>query len=240
MPSHRNPFLKQRVIENMRTSMGEAAFSQEVLAQFVSAEGAVFRKINEAVRAQRQTDPLPDHQYAFGIDWGRRKDATVIAIIDLTLRALVAMERWTNLEYPIQKERVRLLWHKWQPISVVAEENSIGGPIIEDLRAASVPVKAFQTNNASKAEIIDDLVIAFEREDFALIDDPVLISELGMFEAFRLPSGLIRYEAPAGQHDDTVIALAIAYQALGKAKKLGRIVIGGLVRPSAWGNMAGR
>jgi len=28
----------------------------------------------------------------------------------------------------------------------------------------------------------------------------------------RLPSGMVRYSAPAGLHDDTVMALALAWQ----------------------------
>ena len=34
------------------------------------------------------------------------------------------------------------------------------------------------------------------------------------FQSERLPSGLFRYSAPEGLHDDCVISLALAYQAL--------------------------
>jgi hypothetical protein len=33
------------------------------------------------------------------------------------------------------------------------------------------------------------------------------------FESTVLPSGILRYAAPPGGHDDCVIALALAYQA---------------------------
>ncbi len=39
----------------------------------------------------------------------------------------------------------------------------------------------------------------------------MLIAELESFEANRLPSGKWRYSAPDGMHDDTVIALALAW-----------------------------
>ena len=36
----------------------------------------------------------------------------------------------------------------------------------------------------------------------------MLLGELQAYQAEQLPSGLMRYGAPAGQHDDTVMALA--------------------------------
>jgi len=38
-----------------------------------------------------------------------------------------------------------------------------------------------------------------------------LVSELQAYTMERLPSGRFRYSAPAGMHDDTVIALALAW-----------------------------
>jgi len=42
----------------------------------------------------------------------------------------------------------------------------------------------------------------------------VLIGELQAYQAERLPSGMLRYSAPEGLHDDTVMALALAWQAV--------------------------
>ena len=43
----------------------------------------------------------------------------------------------------------------------------------------------------------------------------VLLGELQAFEAKSLPSGLTRYAAPEGLHDDCVMSLALAWQGLG-------------------------
>ena len=96
---------------------------------------------------------------------------------------------------------------------IVAEQNSMGGPNIEALQREGLPVYAFQTTNQSKQNIMVALQLAFERREVSIPDDPVLISELEAYEATRLPSGRWRYEAPAGMHDDTVIALALALEA---------------------------
>jgi hypothetical protein len=82
------------------------------------------------------------------------------------------------------------------------------------LQRDGLPVQAFTTTATSKAAIIESLALAFERGTFRIPDDPVLIGELQAFEATRMPSGYMRYGAPAGQHDDTVMALAIAWAGL--------------------------
>jgi hypothetical protein len=55
------------------------------------------------------------------------------------------------------------------------------------------------------------LGIAIERGDITLLDDAVQTGELLAYESKVLPSGMLRYGAPSGQHDDTVIALGLAY-----------------------------
>jgi hypothetical protein len=72
-------------------------------------------------------------------------------------------------------------------------------------------IEPFTTTNASKAQTIDALAMAFERGDIRILNDAVLVSELVAYQAQPLPSGLMRYGAPSGQHDDCVMALAIAW-----------------------------
>ena len=76
-----------------------------------------------------------------------------------------------------------------------------------------VPTQAFVTTNATKAALVEDLSLALEQANLTLLDAPVQIAEFLAFDAQRLPSGLLRYSAPDGGHDDTVMALGLAYQA---------------------------
>jgi hypothetical protein len=48
----------------------------------------------------------------------------------------------------------------------------------------------------------------------------VLVSELVAYQAERLPSGLLRYGAPGSQHDDAVMALAMAWTAVSRRHRL--------------------
>ncbi|MGK3947049.1 hypothetical protein ABK046_52855, partial [Streptomyces caeruleatus] len=58
------------------------------------------------------------------------------------------------------------------------------------------------------------LELAFERGDIQLLDDENQINELMAYQSEKLPSGLVRYGSPDGLHDDTVMALAIAWQGI--------------------------
>jgi len=71
-----------------------------------------------------------------------------------------------------------------------------------------------------RKKAIEALELAFERSDIRIPHDPVLVSELVAYQAEPLPSGLLRYGAPAGQHDDTVMALAMAWTAVSEQHRL--------------------
>ena len=62
--------------------------------------------------------------------------------------------------------------------------------------------------------------MAFERGDIRILNDPVLVSELVAYQAERLPSGLLRYGAPSGGHDDMVMSLALAWSAVSGQHRL--------------------
>jgi hypothetical protein len=66
------------------------------------------------------------------------------------------------------------------------------------------------TTNESKGGLVDGLALALERKEITLLDHPVLVGELQAYQSETLPSGLTRYSAPSGGHDDTVIALLLA------------------------------
>jgi hypothetical protein len=245
MPTSSNPFIPAEEIEAARQDQPELVFKQEFLAEFINFEGAVFRKIGDAIwdvpeelkRAQSVQPWMTwAPTFAIGCDWGRSGDYTVFTVVtDLPFRAaagdidgestnqaweccsVVEIDRFRGVEYAHQCLRLKALWERYGRPVVLAESNSIGQPVIEQLSRDGVRVRPFFTNNSSKAEIIDKLVLAFERGTIRIPNDPVLIGELTAFEATRLPtSGLTRYAAPTGQHDDLVISLALARHALSK------------------------
>ncbi len=214
LPTAANPNIEASEIEAARLGTPEHFFLQEYLAQFIEDGGVVFRRVRESATSAGQDKAVEGHQYAFGVDWGKTNDFTVISVIDLTTREQVAIDRSNRVDYAVQVGRLTALNEQFKPSTIVAERNSMGEPVIEQLVREGLPVQPFLTTNATKAGIIEALALAFERQELSILNDPVQIGELESFEPTRLPSGLTRYAAPEGMHDDTVMALALSWSAI--------------------------
>lgn len=210
-PTSANPYIDAAEIAEAARDLPERVFAQEMLAEFLTDGAGVFRRVRECARAVRQTAGLRDHRYVFGVDWGQLHDFTVVSVLDVTTRQQVALERFNQIDWYLQAGRIRVLAEKFRPALVIAEVNSVGSPQVEALRALGLPVYPWTASNATKHEMINALALAFERGDVAILDDPVQVGELLAYDAERLPSGMLRYAAPEGMHDDCVIALALSW-----------------------------
>ena len=223
MPTACNPFINPNEIEDARQDLPERVFSQEYLAEFLDNSGGVFRNINEcvyqieSVEALRNTKKIDDGRaYIIGVDLARVEDFTVITVIDAKERKVVAIDRFNQIEYLVQLERLVRISEQFKHAPILIESNNTGIAFIEIAQRRGLSVRAFQTTNASKAEIIEKLAVAFEQQQISIPNYEPLISELMAFDQERLSSGAIRYSAPAGQHDDCVMSLAIAFSDVGR------------------------
>lgn len=205
----------QRAFELVRGRVPERTYRQEWLAEFVEDGGIVFRNVDALATLKPQLVPIPGHTYVGGVDWGRFNDATVFAVLDATTHELAYVDRMVETNFHLQLTRLQALHQRFGVTTWEAEYNSLGGPQVEALQNAGLPVQAFTTTNATKAKIIDDLALALEQGTLRLLDDAVLCGELKAYTSERLPSGMIRYGAPAGMHDDHVMALALGVMNLG-------------------------
>jgi hypothetical protein len=212
MPTIANPFIRPSEVEAARRDVPERTFAQEYLAEFLEDAGGVFRRVREACTAEPQERAIDGHQYVMGVDWARSFDFTVLSVVDITTKHQVAVDRFNQIDYRVQLDRLKALYERFQPSQIIAEQNSIGSPLIEQLAREGLPMQPFVTTNATKAAAIDALALAFERGEFRILPDATQTAELQAYESERLPSGLLRYSAPDGMHDDTVIALALAWQ----------------------------
>ena len=210
-PTSDNPYIPDDEIEAARKGIPERIYNQEYLALFLDDAGGVFRRVMEATTATIQDEAVEGHQYSMGVDWGRHEDFTVLTLFDMTTKEVVSLDRFTQIDYGIQINRLKAMYERFHPVTIVAELNSMGGPLVEQLASGGLPVQGFQTTNTTKEQIIRDLEGAFERGEIRIPNDPVLIGELQAYEQERLPAGKFRFNAPSGMHDDYVISLALAW-----------------------------
>jgi hypothetical protein len=193
--------------------MPERWFRQEFLAEWLSAEGAVFREVRDRI-APPPVPPAPP--LIAGADLARRRDFTVFVIFDAEGR-MVAMRRLHALPYHQQSEAFCSLLAEYGVQTAVVESNGPGDGFIEMLeqglheRSIRCRVQPFETTGASKRQLIDTLVLAFERGAITLLDDPVLLNELEAYQAEPTGGGYEKFGAPSGGFDDCVMACALAW-----------------------------
>lgn len=209
-----NPFINHAKINEVRDNSSEMMFRQEYLAEIIDDAGGVFRGVAGVSTGQVQ-EPEPGAQYVMGIDWAFSNDYTVVSVMRID-GTQVYIDRYNNVDYSMQRERIAALCQRYPPAVVISENNAMGQPNNEELVARGIPVQMFTTTSASKAAIIQALAGAIERQQVTLLDDPVQIGELQAYEGKRGLGGLVKYSAPDGMHDDTVMALALAYSGISK------------------------
>jgi hypothetical protein len=90
----------------------------------------------------------------------------------------------------------------------------MGQPNIEDMQDEGINVTPFWTSNSNKAQIIETMMLDFQKERFQYIDEPVSRMELLAFETSMTRTGKPTYAAPEGGHDDTVMGRALMRKAL--------------------------
>ena len=215
MPTSANPHIDPEEIEAARRSTPSDLFAQEWLAQFISAAGAVFRNLDACLVLDESTPAAhAGHRLVMGVDWAQAHDFTVLSVGCATCRQEVALDRFNKIDYGVQRDRLSTMAKRWGVTDILAEENSIGKPNIDQLYREGLPVRGFQTTAQSKGPLVQSMALALEREEFHWLSDAVARAELLSYEAKINPvTNRVTYSAPTGQHDDTVIARCLMLQA---------------------------
>jgi len=213
-PTSGNPYIATSEIEAARLDMPEIVFQQEYMAQFVDLQGAVFRRLQESATVDVLESPIPGHRYIAGVDVASAVDYTVVCVLDAQSKELVYMDRYNRVDYNVLEDRLAALHQHWKLMTMAIETNSIGQPVIDRLVLRGLPIVPFTTTSGSKQMIITALQSAFEHGEIKIINNPILMGELLSFEGKRNLSGSFSYSAPAGMHDDCVMSLAIAWDAI--------------------------
>ena len=208
-----NPYLAHKELQDLVEEIPEVIRKQEVYAEFLEDSSTVFRNIKACAKAKPQK-PKEGEKYYAGIDVAKHVDFTVIVILDRKGR-MVFMDRFKDMDWKAQKERIASILNRYNNALATIDSTGVGDPIYEDLRRSGARVRGYKFTKESKKQLIESLMISFEEEKVEILErtDPqgrVLFGELGIFEYEHTSSGLIRYNAPPGSHDDCVIALALA------------------------------
>jgi hypothetical protein len=118
----------------MRMELTERRFAQEILAQFLDDAGGVFRGVMACATATRQDGPIEGHHYVMGVDLARRVDFTVCTVIDTTTHQMVAMDRFNQIDWSLQVQRIKTLALRFNVSRVIVDQTGVGDPVVEQLQ----------------------------------------------------------------------------------------------------------
>ena len=214
-----NPHIDIGEIEQLFRTLPERVFRQEVLAEFIEDAGGVFRGVSAAVDAGR-SEPEPVNEtyaYTMGIDLARVADFSVLSVLD-DLGRQVYFERFNEISWARQVAAVARVARIYHP-AIIVDKTGLGDPVVEQIRGAvyevdpsgQTTVDALALTNANKEQMIDKLAIGIESGGVRLMDIPIQTTELQAYQYELTAARNVRMSAPEGMHDDTVIALALAY-----------------------------
>lgn len=217
--SYDNPYIPASELDALRAELSELAFKQEILAEFLEDSGTVFRHLDEScVLPVSEPDKHLGHTLVMGVDWGKQNDFTCISTGCATCGQEVDIDRFNQVDYYLQRQRLQNMAFKWKVKFIESELNSMGQPLFEELQRMGLPVYGFNTTGQSKPPLIEGLSLAIENGSLQLLDNAVARAELEAYERRVNPmTNRSSYSAPVGFNDDTVIARALMWKRLQQA-----------------------
>ena len=234
-PSKASPFFPPKEWEEAKRTLPEDVFKQEYMAEFLEDGAGVFRGIDACLFDPGAGGGMHDagcaRNVVIGCDVAKHKDWTVLIAMDAETGRCFAMDRFNQLSWPIQKERIVGFARKWGG-RVIMDATGIGDPIYDDLKRVLPDIEPCLLTMGKKMELIERLRMAVEQRKVSWpaasswsdslavgqsdcrtagpSDWGILTNEMKRYEFEFGETGRISYGAPSGYHDDCVIALALA------------------------------
>lgn len=216
--THKPELLKQyeKEWELLKRSTSESVFREEYMAEFLAGEGQHFTLKDGLYRGSLRS-AVPGNHYIAGVDVAAKEDWMVTAIIEIESQQLVGLIRSRHKDWSIQKSISMSLIRQYPQCLTYIDSTGVGDPIAQDYRDAGINAMDVIFTPKMKKELVENLTIAIEQCYLGIPKEKQtqwLIDELQCYEAIKSASGIIRYQAPEGKHDDGVTALMLACRGL--------------------------
>lgn len=214
--SYDNPMIDPREIDSIRQTVPEHIFRQEYLAEFIDGATGLFKNVRECIGVAESKGTM----YG-GLDIGRADDYTVLTI-GTKDGGVVYRERWRHDEWTSIINKVAQAILKYRAY-IYVEVNNQGDVFYEMLKKlVGNLIEPFTTSTKTKPIMIEDLAVSFEQKELIIPNDEDMIDELEAFTyVFDARTRHVKYSAPEGIHDDSVISLALYNQARKHLSKRG-------------------
>jgi len=224
MTSVSNPHVDRAYIEAQRREMSEAQFRQEYLGEFSDTHDSVFLWAHITAAASGQVEGAQSgRRYVIGWDPALRRDRSGLAVLDVTSKPwrLVRLADLRGQDYTVQVSQVASTAREFNGAKVMVDATGQSQVLVELLKREGVWTEGVTFTSSIKADLIQGLVVLFERRELVIPSDLRLMDELRFYEATVGQAGRVKLGAPEGSkhNDDLVTALALAAWGAGGAAR---------------------
>jgi hypothetical protein len=207
--------LDAKEIEDARGQMPEQWFRELYFAEASDDGGNPFgqQHIDACTRPDIGGGVCSDKPVrAWGWDFAKRQDFTV----GIGLDADGAVAKFVRYQGVPWGDVVNRVVAESGATPALGDSTGVGDPIVEDIQrriAGTVTdgcsFQGYHFTPASKQKLMEGLALAVQTRT-VWFPPGIIKAELEQFEFTISPSGVVRYSAPQGYHDDCVCALALA------------------------------
>ena len=226
-PSWENDRLDKKELFRMKQRMRPAAWAQEMEARFISFQGSVYdaQIIMRQARGRPQK-PDPNCVYYGGYDAASNRDFNVLVVgkrTDDGRCEVVAVDRFNKLDTDATVERIARTCHRYQLSGLAADSTGMGKPLCDLLRARDISITPTILTQQSKAALVAGLGTLLDQDRMVLLA-PEHCSEMALeLEKYQFTNEAgTSTSAPAGSHDDVVVALCLLGSWFRSADFMGR------------------
>ncbi len=216
-----NPYLtteQLEEIEEAKNELLEETWRRMYLAEIGVVAERAFGRLDDIITPSQNWLDAPEegHFYVAGIDFARKVDATVVVTMDACHRKAVHYDYMKGVDWDDQLERIEAVYKVWKHQRLFADATGLGDVPTQQLRRRGLPLMDVVITGGrgsspdSRQAIVTSLQIAVEKKTLRIPYETTMVREMRGLRPVKLPSGVVRYEAPPGGHDDWPFAIALA------------------------------
>jgi hypothetical protein len=216
------PFLEE--IEAAKKDLPESVFNSLYLAE-ISEDAANpfgFKFIEQCCVPTLSTA----ESICYGIDLARKIDYVSIIGLDKLAR-MSHHHTFTKAGWTQTIDTIKMLPNK--PMAI--DSTGVGDVVIADVEKVQTQIEPYIFTQRSKQMLIEGLAVAIQSKKIQIADDGDVVRgtgrvrhQLEQYQTIYTRMG-ISYSAPDGEHDDDVVALALAWHKYKNSSTVGEISI---------------
>jgi len=202
--SHHNPYLPEDELNELISTMPEAIYKQEILAE--PGENVSNPFGTDAIMRNTISQLSNNEPVILAADLARVNDWTVIIGLD-SQGVMCYFDRF-RMPWEMTIDKLKELRAKFPFVQLVLDATGVGSVILERAQHEIYNVYGFEFSSTSKPKVIHQLIKAVEMNEIKFND--ITAREMNTYQYKYSSSGNLKYEAAPGYNDDCVAALAMA------------------------------